>query len=204
MRQGKFIVLDGPDGGGKSSQVVLLKDHLERQSYNVVATRDPGGTPLGEAIRELLLDNSAPPMSTDAELMLYMASRAQLCSEVIKPALERGDTVVCERFLLSSVVYQGHAGGIAPQRVKEIGRLVVGDLSPDVTIVLDVPTDVGASRRGDRADRIEERGPDYHARVREGFLEEAKADPGKIRVVSAQAPIDEVHRMILEVLDSVL
>jgi len=204
VQQARFIVLDGPDGGGKSLQVALLKDHLEDRGYTVVTTRDPGGTPLGEAIRALLLDNSAPPMSIDAELMLYMASRAQLCSEVIRPALERGDTVVCERFLLSSVAYQGHAGGIPPQRVKEIGKLVVGDLSPNITIVLDVPTEVGASRRGGRADRIEERGRAYHAKVREGFLAEAKADPGKIRVVSAQAPIDEVHRMVLEVLDSVL
>ncbi len=204
MGQGKFIVLDGPDGGGKSSQVALLKDHLENAGRVVVATRDPGGTPLGEKIRKLLLDNAAPPMSVIAELMLYMASRAQLCSQVIRPALERGEVVVCERFLLSSVVYQGYAGGISPQHVKEIGKLVVGDLSPDVTIVLDVAPEVGALRRGGPADRIEGRGASYHAKVREGFLAEAESNPEKIEVVSAEASIDEVHRMILKVIDGVV
>jgi dTMP kinase len=204
VQEGKFIVLDGPDGGGKTSQVAFLKDHLENNGYSVVATRDPGGTPLGEKIRRLLLDNSAPPMSVDAELMLYMASRTQLCSQVIRPALERGDVVISERFLLSSIVYQGHAGGIPLGRVKEIGKLVVGDLCADLTIVLDVPPEIGTSRRGTRADRIEERGTDYHTRVREGFLAEAGENPQKIRIVSAEAPIDEVQRKIVEVVASVL
>lgn len=204
MQEGIFIVLDGSDGGGKTSQVAFLKDHLENKGYSVVATRDPGGTPLGEKIRGLLLDNSAPPMSVDAELMLYMASRAQLCSQVIRPALARGDVVISERFLLSSIVYQGHAGGIPPRRVKEIGKLVVGNLCADLTIVLDVPPEIGTSRRGARADRIEERGPEYHTKVREGFLVEAGENPEKITIVSAEAPIEEVQHKIVEVVAGVL
>ena len=159
---------------------------------------------MGEKVRELLLDNSAPRMSVEAELLLYMACRAQLSSEVIRPALESGKVVLSERFLLSSVVYQGYAGGIPPDRVKQIGRLIVGDLAPDLVLILDVPPDVGAARRERSPDRIEERGADYHARVREGFLTEAGKDPDKLRVISAEAPVEEVHSRIVEVVCSVL
>ncbi len=204
MKAAKFIVLEGPDGGGKSTQLSFLKSFLEERGLQVLATREPGGTPLGEKIRALLLDNSAPRMSVEAELMLYMACRAQLVSEVIRPALESGKVVLSERFLLSSVVYQGYAGGIGPNLVKEIGRLIIGDLSPDLTLILDVPPEVGMARRGRSPDRIERRGLDYHARVREGFLSEAGGNPEKLRVISAEAPIQEVHRKVVEAVSSVL
>ena len=192
---GRFVSLDGPDGGGKTTHCRLLADWLQKQQRHVTVCRDPGGTALGEEIRNLLLHREWK-ISLACEALLYMASRAQLVDEVIRPALTRGDVVLSDRFVLANVVYQGYGGGLPVDRLWDIGRLATGGLLPDLTLVLDVPPEVGASRRLGQADRIESRDPDFHARVRAGFLEEAKRRPETIRVIDAAAPIPVVQEAI--------
>jgi dTMP kinase len=194
---GRFVVLDGPDGSGKSTQAALLCESLAKEGRAVELTREPGGTPLGERIREMLLSNEGPGISARAELFLFMAARAQLVEEIVVPALEAGRTVVSERFLLSSVVYQGLAGGVPAGEVEVIGRSATGGLVPDLTIVLDVDAETGLSRLG-RADRIEMRGRSYHERVRQGFLSLARRDPSRIVVVDGSRPVEEVRQEILK------
>jgi dTMP kinase len=194
-----FISLDGLDGTGKSTQCRLLAEWLRKQGQEVVECADPGGTPVGNAIRDLLLD-SRQDMSLPCEALLFMASRAQLTAEVIRPALAAGQTVLADRYLLANVVYQGHAGGLDPDKLWEIGRLATGGLLPDLTFVLDLPVDVALSRRTGPADRVESRDLAYHTRVREGFLAEAQRHPDIIQVVDAAQPIQKVHERIRHVL----
>jgi dTMP kinase len=194
-----FISLDGLDGTGKSTQCRLLAEWLRKQGQEVVECADPGGTAVGNAIRDLLLD-SRQDMSLPCEALLFMASRAQLTAEVIRPALAAGQTVLADRYLLANVVYQGHAGGLDPDKLWEIGRLATGGLLPDLTFVLDLPVDVALSRRTGPADRVESRDLAYHTRVREGFLAEAQRHPDIIQVVDAAQPIQKVHERIRHVL----
>jgi dTMP kinase len=200
-----FVSLDGLDGTGKSTQCRLLAEWLRKQGQEVVECTDPGGTKIGEAIREILLDqphesNLGTSMTLACEALLFMASRAQLTAEVIRPALEAGRTVVADRYLLANVVYQGHAGGFDPKLLWEIGRLATGGLMPDLTIVLDLPAEVAISRRAEPADRVESRDLAYHQRVREGFLAEARRHPDTIQVVDTAPPIQKVHEQIRHVL----
>jgi len=190
-------VLDGPDGGGKSTQARMLADDLARDGRRVELTREPGGTPLGERLRDLLLAADGPPITGRGELFLFMAARAQLVEEVIIPALETGATVVSERFILSSVVYQGLAGEIPAGEVEAIGRSATGGLVPDVTFILDVDAETGLGRIGE-TDRIERRGRSYHERVRQGFLSLARRDPKRIVVIDSTRSVEEVHAEIVK------
>jgi dTMP kinase len=199
MSRPLFISLDGLDGTGKSTQCRLLAEWLRKQGQEVVECADPGGTPVGDTIRDLLLGRRHD-MSLPCEALLFMASRAQLTAEVIRPALAAGRTVLADRYLLANVVYQGHAGGLDPDRLWEIGRLATGGLLPDLTFVLDLPVDVALSRRTGPADRVESRDLAYHTRVREGFLAEAQRHPDIIQVVDAAQPIQKVHERIRHVL----
>jgi dTMP kinase len=194
-----FISLDGLDGTGKSTQCRLLADWLRKQGQEVVECADPGGTAVGDAIRDLLLGRRHD-MSLPCEALLFMASRAQLTAEVIRPALAAGRTVLADRYLLANVVYQGHAGGLDLDRLWEIGRLATGGLLPDLTFVLDLPVDVALRRRTGPADRVESRDLAYHTRVREGFLAEAQRHPDIIQVVDAAQPVQKVHERIRHVL----
>ncbi len=193
---GSFFAVDGPDGSGKSTQAKLLADAIAKTGRTVVLTRDPGGTPLGERVRDLLLDTEGPQIAGRSELFLFMAARAQVVDEVILPALDAGRVVVCERFLMSSVVYQGLAGEIPAGEVETIGHSATGGLAPDLTIVLDVDTETGLKRVG-KADRIEQRGRSYHERVRQGFLSLASRDPARIVVVDGSRPVEEVQAEML-------
>ncbi len=192
MSNGLFISLDGVDGAGKSTQCRLLADWLRVQGRNVVVCHDPGGTDLGQKLREILL-NYRGVMSLTAEALLFMASRAQLVSEVIRPALAAGQIVICDRFLLANVVYQGHAGGLDPAELWSVGLFATGGLEPDLTIVLDLPLETAFARRKPSADRMESRGLDYFARVRAGFLAEAQRRPERFCVVDASASVDSVQ-----------
>jgi dTMP kinase len=203
MSRSAFISLDGLDGTGKSTQCRLLADWLRASGHDVTTCIDPGGTPLGGQLRSLVLHHR-PDIDRMCEALLFMASRAQLLTEVIRPALAAGQIVVSDRFLLANIVYQGHAGGLDVERLWEIGRFAAGDLEPDLTIVLDLPLEQAALRRGQASDRIESRDADYHARLRDGFLAEARRRPERIRVVDAVAPVDIVQEAIRREVSSVL
>lgn len=169
-----FITVEGPEGAGKSTQVARLARRLAAVRADVVVTREPGGTPAGERIRDVVLDAELE-IGPLAEFLLYAAARAQHVSERIRPALDRGATVLCDRFAASSVAYQGHGRGLDPSWVRELNRRATGGLTPDATVLLDVPSEVGMRRIAARgaADRLERADRDFHRRVRDGFLTEA-------------------------------
>jgi dTMP kinase len=170
QNRGRFLVLDGPDGGGKTTQAGVLADWLRGLGRSVMACRDPGGTTLGERLRDILLDRGTLNLAMRAEMLLYMGSRAQLVEEVVLPALDAGQDVVSDRFLLSNIIYQGYAGGLGVEEVGRVGLVATRGLLPDLTIVLDVTTRVAKLRVGRARDRLEDRSEGYHAKVREGFL----------------------------------
>jgi dTMP kinase len=188
-----FFSIDGGDGTGKSTQVDLFCHWLLEQGCQVVACRDPGSTHLGEAIRGLLLDRHDLAIDRRAEMLLYMAARAQLVEEVIRPALEAGKIVVADRYLLANVAYQGYGGGLDVETLWEVGRVATGRLMPDLAIVLDMPATAAQARIDRTLDRMEQQGAAFHARVREGFLTEAARQPGRIVVINAARPIDQVQ-----------
>jgi dTMP kinase len=193
---GQFISLDGPDGGGKTTQVARLVEWLQSLGKTVVACRDPGGTGLGDRLRAILLDRSNLTFGMRAEMLMYMSSRAQLVDEIIRPALEAGSVVVSDRYLLANVVYQGHAGGLPVESLWEVGKAATGGLMPDLTLILDLPTDVARARVGAARDRMEDRSIDYHQRVRQGFLEAAATYSAPIRIIDASADTETIAAAI--------
>ena len=196
----RFLVLDGIDGAGKSSQLTALVEWLQSTGRRVVTCRDPGSTAAGDAIRGILLDRHEIQLAPTAEMLLYMAARAQLVAEVIRPALERGDWVVSDRYLLANIVYQGHAGGLDPETIRGIGRVATGGVMPDLVLVLDVDLETASRRLTRPLDKLENRGDDYRARLRAGFRAEAERDPTRIAIVDATAGVDEVTARIRRVI----
>ncbi len=188
-----FFSIDGGDGTGKSTQIECFCQWLREEGHQVVACRDPGSTPLGEAVREMLLHQDDLAIGRTSEMFLYMAARAQLVSEVINPALEAGKVVVADRYLLANVVYQGHGGGLDVPTLWQVGEIATGGLMPDLTLVLDLPSELAASRIRRSPDRMERQGPDFHARVRDGFLIEARQQSGRIVIIDASQPIERVQ-----------
>jgi dTMP kinase len=197
MPEPLFLSLDGIDGTGKSTQVRLLVEALRAGGAAVTSCVDPGGTELGAKLREILLHGRATAIDARAEALLFMASRAELVATVIRPALARGEVVVSDRFLLANVVYQGHAGGLNPADLWNVGRFTTGGILPDLAIVFDLPVALARARRGRPADRIESRGADYDERVRNGYLAEARANPAGIAVVDASPDAAAVHAATL-------
>ena len=192
-----FYSCDGIDGTGKSTQLRLFADWLRTHGDDVITCVDPGSTPLGEAIRKILLKSNGTPMSRTSEMLLFMAARAQLVEEVIRPALAAGKTVVSDRFLLANVVYQGHAGGLDVGALWRIGEVATGGLKPDMTFLLDMPPEAATQRIGRELDRMESFGHEYRDRLRDGFLAEAARRPEEIVVIDAARPIDAVHAEII-------
>ncbi len=192
MNAGRFVVLDGPDGCGKSTQARRLVERLGADGRDVLHTREPGGTRTGEAIRALLLDPSRGEITLRTELLLYMASRAQIVEEVLRPALAAGRLIVCERYLSSSVAYQGVAGGLGADAVAQVGAFATGGLAPDLTVVLDIDARAGLARIARGKDRLEGRSLEFHEAVRRGFLDLARNDPSRYSVVDARGAEDEV------------
>ncbi|MGD0899381.1 MAG: dTMP kinase [Thermoguttaceae bacterium] len=189
-----FLSIDGGDGTGKSTQQDLLCRWLRENGHDVVACRDPGSTPLGEAVRNLLLDRHDLAIHRRSEMLLYMAARTQLVEEIIRPALGAGKTVVADRYLLANVVYQGYGGGLDINTLWEVGRVATGGLMPDLTLVLDMPPATAGARLDRPLDRMERQGAAFHQRVRDGFLAEAARQPDRIVVVDAARPVEEVQR----------
>jgi dTMP kinase len=191
-----FLVFDGIDGAGKSTQIALLRDHLLALGRTVCCVRDPGSTRLGDAVREILLHREDIPLAMTSEMFLYMAARAQLVQEQIRPALDRGEIVLCDRFLLANVVYQGCAGGLDVETLWQVGQVATGGTMPDVTIVLDLDVEKAATRMQRGLDRLEKRGRDYFQRVRDGFRSQLHRNPGVGLLVDADRPADAIHAEI--------
>jgi dTMP kinase len=194
--RGRFIALDGIDGSGKSSQIAPLVEWLRARGQAVTTCRDPGSTATGDAIRGILLDRHDLQLAPPAEMFLYMAARAQLVAEVVGPAVARGDWVVSDRYLLANIVYQGHAGGLDPDVIRQVGGIATRGVMPDLVLLLDVDLET-AGRRLDRPlDKLENRGDGYRQRLRSGYLAEAAVAPDRIVVIDATPPPEEVAARI--------
>lgn len=210
--KGRFITFEGPEGGGKTTQARRLVARLEQIGIPVRSAREPGGTPTGEAIRAILqYDRVGEPVAPEAEVLLFAASRAQLVHRVIRPALEQGIWVVCDRFADSTTVYQGYGRGFPIERMLEINRFATGDTVPDRTFLLDLDVETGFARLarrtesgGPAADRMERENREFHQRVRDGYRSLARAEPDRFRVIPADVGEDEVAARIWESLRDVL
>ena len=195
--RGKFITFEGPEGGGKSTHIRLLAERLRAEGRTVLVTREPGGTPLAEKIRGLVREELDDPPVTRSEVLLFLAARAQVVSQVIRPALARGEWVLCDRFADSTFAYQGYGRGIDVGLLRNFNDFATEGLVPDLTILLDVPLEVSRSRLAARqaatataADRIEQAGTMFHRRLREGFLELAQAEPKRFAVIDSSGGVE--------------
>ena len=204
-RKGKFITFEGPEGSGKSTQIKLLAEHLSSRDYKIELLREPGGTEIGEKIRAILLDVKFDRMSPFCELYLYLAARAQLIEEKIIPFLNAGKVVFCDRFIDATIAYQVCGSGVAPDFVDGFQKFVAAGLTPHLTILLDVDVEIGLKRAASShpQDRLEKKDIIYHQRVRRGYLELAKKDPKRIKVVSSLASMEDVQKRIRELVADV-
>lgn len=200
MLEGIFITMEGPDGSGKTTQIDLLKKYLEHKGYDIVIAREPGGTVIGEAIREIILNPEYEEMGHMTELLLYASARAQLVNQVIKPALAEGKAVICDRFVESSAVYQGIGRGLGVDTVYEVNNYALGGVKPKLTIFMDLDAEEGIKRKKEQAelDRMEKEDLSFHKRVVDGYRQLAKLYPERIVPVDATLPIDTIHSMIVE------
>ena len=196
---GKFLVIDGPDGSGKSTQIKLLDDFLQEHGHRPLLLRDPGGTDIGEQIRNILLDPGNAAMSLRSETLLYMASRAQLYHERIAPALKQGRCVVCDRWISSTYAYQAIAGKIGKDTLLALAEAALERTWPDLTIIIDVPSDLGLTRVGSCRDRMEQKSQDFHRQVRDAFGDLARMRED-FRIVDGASSIDQVHQRVVKVL----
>jgi dTMP kinase len=195
---GCFVVFDGPDGSGKSTQFRRFADITRATGIEVVEVREPGGTAIGEKIRAILLDPANAEMTTRSEMLLYMASRAQLYEQRIAPAIASGALVLADRFVSSTLAYQGTAGGIDEEEILAVGKVATGNHWPDLTVVFDVDTDVAMKRLSPLLDRMEQKGMDFHARVRSGYLAQAMRWTHRYAVVNASVAPDAVTHGLLD------
>jgi len=205
MTSGRFITFEGGEGTGKSTQVRLLASYLSQSGADIVQTREPGGSPSAEEIRGLLVTGAPNRWSPLAETLLFYAARVEHWRQVIEPALVRGAHVLCDRFSDSTLAYQAYAGGLDRHMIEQLHRLVLPDCEPHLTIVLDLPVEAGLQRAASRRDqetRFERKGIEFHERLRAGFLDIAKRDPGRCVVIDAAQSIERIHSAVLEVVKS--
>lgn len=195
-----FITFEGADGCGKTTQLNLLKDYLENKGLDVVLTREPGGKGLGEHIRKILLTYDGP-VSDRCESFLFLADRAQNIDVIVKPAIEQGKIVLCDRHTDSTVAYQGYGRGLDIDEINKLNNLATGGKKPDLTFVFDVDIETSMKRVGKEKDRMESSGKDFFNRVRQGYLELAKLEPKRIKVVDSTKSIEEVHQKVIEIIE---
>lgn len=195
-----FIVMEGMDGAGKSTQIELLRHYYQDKNQTVLFTREPGGTAIGERLREIVLSSEYREMDFRTEALIYAASRAQLVSEVIRPALQRGETVISDRYVVSSYVYQGIARELGVSKIAEINQFGTGGLIPDITIFLTIRQEVALQRKKKQKepDRLEAESEDFHEKVNSGFLKIAETYPYPKAVIIAEGTPEEIHEKILE------
>lgn len=211
MLRGLFVTFEGPDGSGKSTQLQYLAKYLQQQNYDIVTTREPGGTSISDQIRKVILDPEHQEMAAQTEILLYAASRAQHVQEKIKPALERGKLVLCDRFVDASIAYQGFGLGYGEEVIRQINSFATGGLVPDRTYMIDLAPEEGRRRMEARRstefkqglDRIEQKDLEYHARVREGFQLLAR-EHSRIMLIQGDQSIEAIHQIILEDLKNLL
>jgi len=203
--KGTFITFEGAEGSGKSTQAKLVCEYLREKNKKVLELREPGGVPISEAVRKILLNVRNKEMYSRCEVLLYMAARAQLVDEVILPTLKRGGIVLCDRYLDSTLVYQGWGNGDNIDVIKAIGHYATQGLQPDMTLIFDIDTQEGLRRTGKVKDRIEQRSLQYHRRVRKGYLEIAKQEPQRMKVINADGRSKEdINKEVLLYIEQVL
>jgi dTMP kinase len=198
-----FITFEGPEGSGKTTQARLLAEAFEHRGYRVTLTREPGGDPVSEQIRGILLDGDDDSVTDRTEVFLYLAGRAQHTERVIRPSLAEGKIVICDRFTDSTIAYQGYGSGFDISLLRVMNDFATDGLTPDLTFLLDIDVEAGLKRQGAK-NRIERKTLEYHERVRQGFLKEAELYPDRIVVVDASADIYTVHRQVLQCVAEVL
>ena len=198
-----FITIEGPDGGGKTTQMNLLVPALEKLGFDVVRTREPGGTPIGDQIRSVIMDMKNKSMHPRAEILLFCASRAQLVEELIRPSLAAGKIVLCDRYADSTMAYQGYGHGLDRGLLKTLLDFATGGLKPDLTILLDISAEAGLRRRitnHDEWNRMDDYALQFHERVRNGYLKMAAEEPERFVIINADRPKEEIHEEIISIL----
>ena len=199
MKQGLFITFEGADGSGKTTQLNKLKDYLTKEGYDVVVTREPGALEIGQKIRDILLHQEGI-VSDRCEMFLFLADRAQHVETFIKPAVKEGKIVLCDRHTDSTVAYQGYGRGLDIEQIHRLNKIATSGLKPDLTIVLDVDVETSQARVGSEKDRMESAGVEFFERVRNGFLEIAKLEPNRVKVIDSKQSIEQIHQQILELI----
>lgn len=194
-----FITFEGADGCGKTTQIKLIDEYLRSKGYKTLLTREPGSKGLGEKIREILL-NYEGEVSSRCESFLFLADRAQHVDCIIKPALQEGTIVLCDRHTDSTVAYQGYGRGLDIEEIKKLNAIATGGLKPDLTIVFDVDIETSQSRIGKNKDRMESAGIEFFKKVREGFLEIAKEEPERVKVINSSDTIENIHKKVVELI----
>ncbi len=201
---GKFITLEGSEGSGKSTQAALILEYLKSKKLPAVLLREPGGVKISEGIRKVLLDVGNISMGDECETLLYMAARAQMVKEILEPELKSGKIILCDRFLDSTIAYQGYGNGIDIKTIEQLGRFATKDLVPDLTILFDIQPEKGLGRAGQKKDRIESRSLDYHNRVRAGYLALSKQYPSRIKVIKVDGSVEEIFKKVKAHIDILL
>ena len=194
-----FITFEGADGCGKTTQIKLIDEYLRSKGYKTLLTREPGSKGLGEKIREILLNYNGE-VSSRCESFLFLSDRAQHVDCIIKPALQEGTIVLCDRHTDSTVAYQGYGRGLDIEEIKKLNTLATGGLKPDLTIVFDVDIETSQARVGKNKDRMESAGVEFFKRVRAGFLEIAKKEPGRVKVINSSDTIENIHKKVVELI----
>lgn len=203
MPKGRFITFEGADGCGKTTQIKLLDEYLRKNGFKTLLTREPGAKGLGEKVREILL-NYDGEVSSRCESFLFLADRAQHADCIVKPAVNDGTIVLCDRHTDSTIAYQGYGRGVDIDELKKLNEMAVNGLKPDLTIVFDIDIKTSMARVGNEKDRMESSGKEFFEKVRKGYLEIAKQEPDRVKVINSAKSVEEIHEQVLELIKNVI